>query len=177
MRRLFTFAFSSVFVFVFAFAFGLGMLLSCDPVHDHAIDDLGPEAPGVRKGPLHRPGQPCITCHDGALGSPPQFTVAGTIYLDQESLTPANGAVITFKDQHGVSSLHATTNEAGNFYVSPSEFVPTYPMKVSVTYSGVPTVSMATLVGRDGSCADCHKDPAGPTSAGHIFVDTDGGTP
>jgi hypothetical protein len=160
----------------FAFASALGLLFSCDPVHDHAIDDLGPEAPGVRKGELHRPGQPCITCHDGAIGSPPQFTVAGTIYQNENDSTAMEGAVLTFKDQHGISSAHPTTNKAGNFYVTPSQFVPTYPMIVSVV-SGSDKVEMVTLVGRDGSCADCHKDPAGPTSAGHIFVETDGGTP
>jgi hypothetical protein len=160
---------------LFAFAFGA---LSCDPVHDHAIDDLGPEAPGVRKGELHRPGQPCITCHDGAIGSPPQFTVAGTIYQEPNDLKGVAGAIVTFEDQHGVSSVRPRTNDAGNFYVTPSQFVPAYPMKISVTLQGFGTTSMATLVGRDGSCADCHKDPAGRASAGRIFADTaDGGAP
>jgi hypothetical protein len=33
-------------------------------------------------------------------------------------------------------------------------------------------------VGRSSACATCHFDPAGPTSPGHITVQTDdGGTP
>jgi len=141
---------------------------SCDPVYDDQIERLGPEAPGVRKGPLHRPGQPCVLCHDGTTGDPPRFTVGGTIYVDPATLTPADGATVSLTSADG-ASWAATTNAAGNFYVVPSQFVPAYPMTVVVTYSS----SKATMhghVGRDGSCADCHTDPAGPASAGHIYA-------
>src|SRR5450432_160855 len=48
-------------------------LVGCgDPVHDTAVSALGPEAPGVPKGPLHRPGQPCVLCH-GPQGSATTF--------------------------------------------------------------------------------------------------------
>jgi hypothetical protein len=150
-------------------------LVHCDPVHDQAVDALGDEAPGVRRGPLHRPGQPCLRCHDGSLGSPPQFTVAGTIYENQQGLTPAVDARVALTDSRG-KTFSATTNAAGNFYVEPREFTPTYPMKVAVTYKGL-VVKMTSNVGRDGSCAGCHTDPAGPISAGHVFIPADGGTP
>lgn len=148
---------------------------ACDPVHDDAIAALGGEAPGVRQGPLHRPGQPCGLCHDGALGDPPAFSVAGTIYVDEAATTAAKGAVVTLTDSKE-QTYRATANEVGNFYVTPSEFLPAYPMKVSVTYDRV-VVDMSSEVGRGGSCAACHVKPAGPTSAGPVFIPSDGGTP
>src|ERR1700683_3328645 len=51
------------------------LMVGCNPVLDDAIADLGPEKPGVHPGPLHRPGQPCLLCHDGALGDPQAFSV------------------------------------------------------------------------------------------------------
>lgn len=148
---------------------------ACDPVHDDAVSALGDEAPGVHRGPLHRPGQPCVTCHDGALGNPPKFTVAGTIYQTASSLTPAAGATVTLTSSDGSQPFSTTTNAAGNFYVVPREYTPVFPMKVAVTYQGA-TVQMTTHVGRDSSCADCHSDPAGPTSAGHVYAVQDGAT-
>jgi hypothetical protein len=148
---------------------------SCDPVHSDAVDSLGDEAPNVRKGPLHRPGQPCTACHDGALGDPPLFTVAGTIFLNANSLEPAVGATVSLTSSDG-KVFNATTNAAGNFYTSESEFTPVYPMKVEVTANGV-NVKMTSEVGRDASCAKCHSDPAGPTSAGHVYIPADGKTP
>jgi hypothetical protein len=150
---------------------------ACDPVHDDAVSALGAEAPGVRKGPLHRPGQPCRACHDGALGDPPEFSVAGTVFATPDALTPASGATVALLSQGATVSFTTTTNEAGNFYVQPSQYTPSYPMHVSVTYNGA-TVVMVSHVGRDGSCADCHTDPRGPASAGHIYaVAPDGGPP
>ena len=150
-------------------------LAACDPVHQDATAALGGEAAGVRKGPLHRPGQPCIVCHDGAIGNPPQFSVAGTILQTDVGPSPAENAAVSLTDSAG-KSFTATTKGAGNFYVTPTEFTPTYPMKVAVTYAGV-TVKMTSVVGRDGSCANCHADPAGPTSAGHVYIPANGVAP
>jgi hypothetical protein len=149
--------------------------MACDPVHDSAISALGDEAPGVRKGPLHRPGQPCTTCHDGSLGSPPAFSVAGTIYVDEKGRQPAASATVTMTSSTGTTTS-TTTNAAGNFYLTPRDFTPSYPMTVSVTY-GAMQIKMVSEVGRAGSCADCHTAPAGPTSPGLIFIPADGGTP
>jgi hypothetical protein len=154
----------------------LAAAASCDPVHDRSVDVLGGEAPGVEPGPLHRPGQPCLTCHDGALGDPTEFTIAGTIYVSAEDLAPAVGATVTVTGAGGSAPHAMVTNEAGNFYAEPREFTPVFPLTVAVTYRGV-TAEMGTLVGRDGSCADCHSDPPGPASAGHVFIPPDGVTP
>ena len=155
-----------------ALALGEG---ACDPVHDQAVDALGPEAPGVPKGPTHRPGQPCVTCHDGALGDPPHFTVAGTVFVNATDKAGAVGATVTLTSADD-TTYTATTNSVGNFYVEPKDFTPTYPMKVVVEYEHI-TVKMTSHVGRDGSCADCHTNPAGPTSAGQVYIPTDGVTP
>ncbi len=152
--------------------FSLG---ACDPVQSDAVASLGDEAPGVKKGPTHRPGQPCIVCHDGAIGDPPAFSVAGTVFVAEGDRTAANRATVALTDSTG-KTYSTTTNTAGNFYVAPSEFTPNYPMKVAVTYGGV-TVKMTSLIGRDGSCGGCHTDPAGPASPGHVYIPPDGGAP
>ncbi len=150
---------------------------ACDPVQSSAVDALGPEAPGVRRGPLHRPGQPCLLCHDGSIGSPEAFSVAGTVFERPSTTQGVNGATVHLVDVDG-SAFDATTNAAGNFYVLPRQWTPHYPIVATLGVPGGPTVPMHTLIHTNGSCAGCHKDPAGPDSPGHISVVLDdGGTP
>ena len=157
---------------------------ACDPVHDDAVSALGGEAPNVRRGPLHRPGQPCILCHDGALGDPQRFTVAGTVFETPDSTAPAAGATVVLTDANGTSTK-VTTNGAGNFYLTPSQYDPVVPMQVIVIGPGGNTVKMQSLVAgnlaeepNNGSCASCHVAPAGPSSPGRVCLTLgDGGTP
>ncbi|MEO8875713.1 MAG: hypothetical protein ABI461_09010, partial [Polyangiaceae bacterium] len=72
---------------------------SLDPVHDEAQSDLGDEASGVNTGPLHRPGQPCLVCHDGATA--PKWSMAGTIYGVLGSDQPLHGASVNLTDANG----------------------------------------------------------------------------
>lgn len=153
----------------------LALALSCDPVNDATIAALGPETPGVPKGPLHRPGQPCLVCHSGNVGDPPGFSVAGTVFINASDLQAAVDAGVTLTDSVD-ASYTANTNQAGNFFVLPSQYQPTYPMKVAVAFNGTP-VKMTADVGRDGSCAKCHVDPAGPSSPGHVYIPPGGVTP
>jgi hypothetical protein len=155
----------------------------CDPVHDDAIAALGPEAPGVRRGPLHRPGQPCLLCHDGATGDPQRFTIAGTVFETQGARVAADGATVALLDANG-SGTQLTTNAAGNFYATPSQYDPTFPIQVTVEGAGGQTVHMETLIAGNGTvepngaCASCHFDPAGANSPGHLCLALDdGGTP
>jgi hypothetical protein len=151
-------------------------IASCDPVHSDAVDALGGEAPGVRRGPLHRPGQPCLVCHDGKVGDPQQFSVAGTVFLRPSAPEPAVGAMVTLTSANG-ATFTAQTNQAGNFYVLPSEYDPVFPMQAAIEAEGR-AVTMQTEIGRDGSCGGCHVDPAGPASPGHVSVTLDdGGAP
>ncbi len=149
---------------------------SCNPVLTDQINALQGDAPGVRNGPLHRPGEPCLLCHDGKLTDPNAFSVAGTVYRTASSNEPLPGATILLTGADG-KTHEATTNEAGNFYLTPNQFVPKSPFRVSVS-SGGTTVTMASHIGWNGACAGCHTDPAGPESAGHVYFEIgDGGTP
>ena len=146
---------------------------SCDPVQSDQIAALGGEAPGVRRGPLHRPGQPCTLCHDGALGDPPAFSVAGTIYQSADSATALSGATVTLTGADG-KTYSTSTNAAGNFYLTPTDFTPKYPMRVGVASSGT-SVTMQSHIGWAGSCGFCHVDPAGPDSPGHVYFNIPNG--
>jgi hypothetical protein len=159
------------------FAAFSAILIACNPTHSEQVDALGDEANGVRTGPTHRPGQPCLVCHDGAIGDPDQFSVAGTVFETAGSATPVNGATINLVDVKGATHS-ARTNEAGNFYITPSEWTPTYPMTVTVSPPSGSPITMYSLISRDGACAGCHVDPVSDTSPGRVaIVLQDGGTP
>lgn len=147
----------------------LAALAACslDPVHDEAVRDLGGEAPGVPTGPEHRPGQPCLVCHDGSTATP-AFSVAGTVYGALDSPAPLAGVGVTLADATGAIRT-ASTNAAGNFFLASSDWQPTFPLRVVVDYGGI-TAPMSTIVGRDGSCAGCHADPPSRISAGRVYV-------
>ena len=146
----------------------LASLSSCaDPVRDRAIDALGPEAPGVAPGPLHRPGQPCVLCHSEAGNAEP-FLLAGTVYIDADSLTPIEDVRVDFIDSFG-RTFATTTNCAGSFIVRREEYPTGGPIWVSLRRDEV-LREMETPIYRDGSCAGCHAEPLGPASAGHVFL-------
>lgn len=146
----------------------IAALWSCaDPARDRAIEALGPEAPGVKEGPLHRPGQPCLLCHDDAGNAPP-FSVAGTVYIEADSLRPIEDVTVSLIDALG-GTFSATTNCAGNFFVRPREYSLEGPIWINMQREQV-FREMDTPVYRDGSCAGCHGDPIGPASAGHVFL-------
>jgi hypothetical protein len=169
--------------------------VSCgpDPVHSDAVAALGPEQDGVAPGPTHRPGQPCLTCHGGSGPADKVFSVAGTIFRAQNEDPPVGiqGAKVVLVDSTGTLPLtDPVTNEVGNFYIAQSDWTPVYPLRVRVDYkapkSGAYPVSpMTSIIGRDGSCAGCHKltpDPAtdagtGPSQPGFIYIATDKADP
>jgi hypothetical protein len=63
----------------------------------------------------------------------------------------------------------ATSNCAGNFYIEADDWRPRFPVWVEVRF-GAESIAMATPIQRDGACATCHSDPAGPGSAGHVYL-------
>jgi hypothetical protein len=145
------------------------LALGCDdPVRARAIAALGPEAPGVRPGPLHRPGQPCLLCHDPSGDRDPAFSVAGTVYRESDERQPLNVVTVHLVDADG-RAFSAPTNCAGNFFVSPDEYTPRYPLWTTLQAEDQ-TIDMESPIYRDGSCASCHTDPKSPTSAGHVFL-------
>jgi hypothetical protein len=149
---------------------------SCDPVHSDAVSALGGETPGVPQGPLHRPGQPCTLCHDGAFGSPSAFSMAGTVFTGGNSLEPSVGATVTLESADGTTAT-ATTNAAGNFYLTPDVYTPKYPVHMTSITLGSVSVTMHSHIGWSGSCAGCHVDPAGPDSPGHVYLNVTGTAP
>ena len=139
-----------------------------DPARDDAIDRLGGEAAGVRPGPLHRPGQPCVApCHDGSGPGEGRFSVGGTVFELPETRVPVVDALVHLLDSTG-RRYDTATNCAGNFYVDARDWEPVYPMWVSMEFGGVKS-PMNSPIFRFGGCADCHLDPASETSAGHVF--------
>ncbi len=138
-----------------------------DPVHSEAVPDLGGATPGGPPGPLHRPGQPCLVCHDGSTASP-AMSIGGTIYAVLGGDAPLPAASIELTAEDG-STFSAVTNGAGNFYVEESAWRPVYPVRVAVAY-GALTSTMSTIIGRDGSCASCHVDPPSRISAGRVYL-------
>ena len=146
-----------------------------DPVHDAEVAALGPEDPNVPPGPNHRPGQPCLTCHDN-------FSIGGTVY-EEDLMTPYDGATVQLVDATG-SQYQTTTNMVGNFYVLKTDWMPVFPIGTYTddagTVYGVQVIGtmnpqspaqMLTHIGRDGSCADCHYGTTPDSSTpGRIYL-------
>jgi hypothetical protein len=146
------------------------VLSPVDPQHDLAVAALGPEDPKIPVGPLHRAGQPCILCHDLDEDATP-FNIAGTVFRDNVSPTPLTDAAILFVDSAG-NTFTAHSNCVGNFYVGVSEFEPAWPFWVTVS-QGANESDMGSPVHRERSCAACHFNPAGPRTAGQVFMTSD----
>lgn len=141
-----------------------------DPVQDAERQALGPEAPNVPQGPLHRAGQPCAVCHSEGEEDP-TFAFAGTVYRDPIEKIAVADAMVVLTDAAGHTFM-TTTNCVGNFYVKTGEFAPTPPVWASVQRIDFPW-KMESPIHREASCAKCHYDPIGPASAGHLFVTDD----
>lgn len=151
----------------------LALPACADPVTDAEIAALGGEAPGVRTGPTHRGGQPCILCHSSTGGRHPTFTVAGTVYQKPTTKVPVEGALVHVTDATG-ATFDLTSNCAGNFYVADTQWQPTFPLWVDLSYTAAGIVTkMKTKIGRDGSCNFCHADPIGTDTAGHVWLTSD----
>jgi hypothetical protein len=149
-------------------AASLGSVSCADETHDEAVAALGPDS--TPPGPTHRPGQPCVTCHGGSGPAKLQFSVGGTVYLNQGGGMPAPGASVQVEDIDGQIYV-VQTNAVGNFFVALDAFAPRYPTQMTVTSAdGSLSLPMLTHVGRDGSCADCHTATVGPNSPGPVYV-------
>lgn len=129
---------------------------SCvDPVHDDAVEALGSEVRGVRPGPKHRPGQPCLTCHGADGPGEPEMSIGGTVYDVRAGTEGMPRVTVTITDAKG-DARELTTNSVGNFYVFKQEWDPAFPLTVSLSGDGTEQV-MKTTIGRDGACATCHR--------------------
>lgn len=141
-----------------------------DPVLEAQIEALGPESPRVLPGALHRPGQPCLLCH-ASTGNAPRFTVAGTVFLNPAAEQPVAGVQVQLIDATRRWFL-AYTNCAGNFFVTPQEYEPRFPLWVSLS-GHMLRIDMESAMNKDGDCAACHLGKKSPTSAGHVYLTDD----
>lgn len=140
----------------------------CDnPVTDAKIEALGPEVEGVEPSEHHRPGQPCVLCHSVAGGASPELVIGGTVFADQESFLPVEGATIVLYDSVG-DVYEMKSNCIGNFSLEKTgNMDPLFPLAAEVrcpTYDangnkleGEKVRSMNSWISRDGSCATCHS--------------------
>jgi hypothetical protein len=155
-----------------------------DPVPAAEIKDLGDEK-GTPSA-THRPGQPCLVCHDKYGGAQPEMVVGGTVYAisgkTTKKLVPAKDIRVTMLDSNG-DTRKACTNSAGNFWV-PKAYWEGVVFPLAPVAGGI---VMHSLVNRDGSCSSCHRLPdeesidaltgAGHDSAGAIIVDPESADP
>jgi hypothetical protein len=152
--------------------------LACsDPVRDKGIESLGDEKPGVPEGPLHRPGQPCVLCHDGSGPGDSVFSLAGTVYQTEGQPVPFVNALVKFTDSVG-RTHEVGTNCAGNFFVVKTDYEPVYPVWVKLQFGfqvtpGDPHLPfyqpMGTPIYREGSCAKCHGSKVSAESKGPVY--------
>ncbi|HEY4118626.1 MAG TPA: hypothetical protein VGM56_12260 [Byssovorax sp.] len=146
----------------------LALAACADPVHDEAVAALGPEAPGVSPGPLHRAGQPCLVCHDGSGPADAVFSFGGTLYQVSGRGTPAVGAFVHLRDE-AASTYLTESNCVGNFFVQADDYTPVDPVHVSVSFE-TQSATMQSHIGRDGSCASCHTGDVSQSSVDHVYV-------
>ena len=165
---------------VAAVALAATLSTSCfDPVHSDDVAALGDEAPLVRTGPTHRPGQPCLVCHGGKGPGSPEFEIAGTIYEYRD--VPSGGVdqvTINITDVTG-KVVPLKSNRAGNFYLEKDRETLAYPLTVELNDSRimdkpVGVKPMITTIGRRADCAFCHVNNLNPadktTHMPHVFL-------
>ena len=130
--------------------------LSCryDPVPEDAMELLGDEVD--EPSATHRAGQPCVVCHSTYEGAAPSMAIGGTIYYQNSSgqILPAPNVLVRVRDSQN-TERKACTNEVGNFWVDRDNWLDiTYPLEVRAGER-----RMQSIVGRESSCAACHRLP------------------
>jgi hypothetical protein len=148
----------------------LSMLaLACeDPVLREHEQSLGPDTGGYPEGPYHRAGTPCTWCHAEGGSASPHFDLAGTVYSRAGSQQALAGVNVHVFDESGRQAT-LQSNEAGNFFLGNGDLELDFPLWVKLEYQGEVT-AMQTPIRRERSCAACHLDPAGASSAGHVYL-------
>ncbi len=151
---------------------------SCkDPALDDRINALGNETSGIPKGEFHRAGQPCTYCHvEGGPASDKPFTIAGTVFAQPNRLVGVSGVTISLVDSDRTSPPgEVKTNCVGNFFLAPdgaNGWQPKFPVSVGIA-KGIGR-RMQTVIGRAGSCGECHAGGVTPddpfSQVPHIYI-------
>lgn len=158
------------------------MAAACsDPYRDARIDALGEEQNGFEPSEIHRPGQPCLACHDGYGDGDPVFSFGGTLFVqpagESDPLILLPGYHIRLIDSEGTQH-DIETNRCGNFYIEKETFDPAFPVRAEIwnlrdADNPRNLISMSTRIGRDGSCGSCHIHPVSPFSPGVVYLTQD----
>jgi len=144
---------------------------SCsNPVHSNIVNSLGGEVSGVPQGEYHRAGQPCAACHGPDGPAKTEFSLAGTVFYGPNAAVGVDQVSVQFFDSRG-STFVATTDCVGNFFVTPEQYSPFFPVAVQIS-KGNNSAQMVSHIGREASCAQCHKDPLYYDAPGHIHLVT-----
>ncbi len=144
-----------------------------DPIPQAIIDSLPPESGSPSA--THRPGQPCLQCHSTYGEALPSLVIGGTVFKE-DAMAPsgikgAAGIKVIVYDSTGDSRV-ACTNSAGNFYIERDNWQAiTFPLK---SFVGNAPLRMESIIGREGSCANCHKLPSIDRPGTGAGVDTPG---
>jgi hypothetical protein len=131
----------------------------------------------VDDGPEHRAGQPCTWCHGGPDAIARTMVVGGTIYEHETDSLGASGVQVKITDANGLV-FTGTSNRVGNVFLQGGRSregsitgsgTPVFPLHVEIAENGG-TVKMRSQIGREGSCAVCHAEPAGASTVGKIWM-------
>lgn len=147
----------------------LGAASCGDPVRTDAVEELGPEVAGVREGPTHRAGQPCIVCHGATGPGEPEFSIGGTVYVTRGQPAPAAGATVTLTDATG-SQRQLVANQVGNFYIERKLWDPVFPIRARVDYAGTKGKDMETRINGNGGCGFCHRGSGDPSHVVPVYA-------
>jgi hypothetical protein len=119
-----------------------------------------------------------VLCHSKKGGKGPAFSLGGTLFFmpPDSAPLPAENYVVRVLDSEG-ELFDLVSNRCGNFYLEEKTFKPAFPLNVSTLSRDavdqqklVSNEPMVSRIGRDGSCAACHKHPASSFSPGVVFV-------
>jgi hypothetical protein len=144
-----------------------------DPIPQAVIDGL-PEEDKAGPSATHRGGQPCLSCHSAYGEALPQLVIGGTVFKEDTvtgALLPAAGIKVIVYDSTGDSRV-ACSNSAGNFFIEKDNWdAITFPLK---SFVGSAPRRMQSIIGREGSCANCHKLPSADRPGTGVGRDTPG---
>lgn len=124
---------------------------------------------GNEESRLMRPGGDCIGCHT-AEDEGPRYLVAGTVYElpdEPDDCLGVEGVTVEITDADG-AMWSLTTNEAGNFYISPGDGPIAMPYQAQIVL-GQTVLPMATHQS-EGSCASCHTQAGENQAIGRIYL-------
>jgi hypothetical protein len=131
-----------------------------DPIPQEIIDGLPAEQGTPNE--THRPGQPCLQCHSTYGEAEPSLVIGGTVFKEDPmtgGLLPAPHVRVEVYDSAGDFRV-ACSNASGNFFIKTSDWDDiTFPLKsfVGNNHSSGAAKRMRSIIGREGSCANCHK--------------------